>query len=555
MRYCKKVYFSFFLLICLYFAFTARLSAEERYWEYPAQFTSVDSRFPSVLSGSVNGEDFAILFYEEVEEKRSELYLSAKITNDGSTWRDIRRFAGPYSYVGSVPDQYAAAVNDSGTVCVAVITGIGTLSVFSADISSGGDISFSENALPAIENPLLAPRIYKNSEGGFTLFSSQGQENSFSMMLSFSADGKVWSAFETFAPAQKTMNPFLPVLFPWSENVDKVIFQAQYNNGSRLVYQLYKTEYDAESGEWTEASLITNENSFIYEKDSSRYDSYNNQRPTVLNYGGKTYIAWERSYSSSDQSHIWFSEYDGENFVRETIQELTASGSAHRPILFETSENLSIVWFDNRRGFDSVFFGEFVNGELDGSVISRTNTASSFAYPVNMRNQNYLSFVWQQDAKEKGKSNVFILEKDHSVPTPKIKAVSFAVGKRSTAKRVTAQIVPPDDSSGIMGYSWIFTQDKDAEVPAVRTQKTKDTAIRGNATADGLWYFKVRCEDYAGNWSDAATIAYYRDTTPPLKPLISEPKKDGDGFVISNTFSIGWRQNPRDIDVAGYTWM
>ena len=434
MRYCR-----YFLLYIFFFLSSLFASAEERFWEYPAKFTTVDSRFPSTVTGKAGDRDFSILFFEEVEAKNSTLYLSAKLTYDGKTWRDIPRFAGGYSYVGSVPDQYAAAVNDSGIISVAVITGIGTLSVFSADMKND-EIVFTETALPAIENPLLAPRIYKNGENGFTLFSSQGQENSFTMLYSTSSDGVNWSAFEPFKPAEATMNPFLPVLF----DDDKVIFQAQYNNGSRLVYQLYKTQFNKETGVWQNAKLITDEKSFVYEKDSRRYDTYNNQRPSVLTFEGKTYIAWERSYSTSDQPHIWFSEFDGESFIRSTIQELTTSASAHRPILFTTksedeSDNLALLWFDNRRGFDSVYFGEFLNGELDSNVISRSNTPSSFAYPVKV--SDTLSFVWQQAAKEKGKNNVFILEKDHSVPRPTLKASSFAEGKRSTAKKDRKSVV------------------------------------------------------------------------------------------------------------------
>lgn len=558
MRFCKYIV----AFVILFSLAALPLFASERFWEYPARFTESDSRFPSVVSGSAGSKDYSVLIFEDVDEAKSLLYLSAKITYDGKSWKTLSRFAGPYSYVGAVPDQYAASSNGE-TLCVAVITGIGTLSVFSADMGEE-NIVFSETPLGAIENPLLAPRIYKNCDGGFTLFSSQGQENSFSMMMAYSADGKNWSGFEPFAPSEDMMNPFLPVLYSVTDEngtlVDKVIFQAQYNNGSRLYYQLFKTDYDSESNKWSPAKIITDETSFVYAKDRSRYDSYNNQRPSVLIFDGKTYIAWERSYSSSDQPHIWFSEFDGETFVRSTIQELTSSGSAHRPILFPLREEsgaqkLSIVWFDNRRGFDSVFFGEFTDGVLDGDVISRNNIASSFAYPVTLGDCDFLSFVWQQSEKEKSeRSNIFILEADHSVPLPSIKPSSFSLGKRSTAKRVSAKFVAPDDSSGIAGFSWIFTQNKDDEVPTVRSQKTSAAEMKANANADGIWYFKVRAQDFAGNWSDEATISYYRDTTPPLKPIVNAPKKDSAGFAASNTFSVGWKQNPQDIDVAGYTW-
>ena len=387
---CFKFVLAFIFCFSLFPAFS-----QERYWEYPASLTKTDSRFPSVVSFSADERDYSILIFEDADEKKSELFLSAKITSDGENWQNIERFAGPYSFVGAVPDQYAAAINNDGKLCVAVITGIGTLSVFSADVSSAR-LEFVETKLSGVENPLLAPRIYKNAEGGFTLFSSQGQENSFSMMMAESRNGVVWSDFESFSPSEATMNPFLPVLFSIpSENgekiADKVIFQAQYNNGSRLVYQLYKTERNPETLEWEAVKLISDENSFGYSKDRNRFDMYNNQRPSVFFWDGKTFVAWERSYAAYDQPHIWFSEFDGEKFVRDSIQELTASGSAHRPILFKSEyEKLAIVWFDNRRGFESVYFGEYDDGIFDGSVISRTSVPSTFAYPVLLASKSPL---------------------------------------------------------------------------------------------------------------------------------------------------------------------
>jgi len=73
------------------------------------------------------------------------------------------------------------------------------------------------------------------------------------------------------------------------------------------------------------------------------------------------------------------------------------------------------------------------------------------------------------------------------------------------------------------------------------------------ADADGPWYFSVRAQDYAGNWSAPARLTFTRDTTPPGAPKPQAPVADADGFLLSNSFSLAW-DPPAETDVAGYTW-
>ena len=77
---------------------------------------------------------------------------------------------------------------------------------------------------------------------------------------------------------------------------------------------------------------------------------------------------------------------------------------------------------------------------------------------------------------------------------------------------------PPDDPSGISGYSFLLDQ-------TVGT--TPDSIIDGSkATAtyssveDGLWYFHCRARDGAANWGDADHYMIRIDTTPPSNGTI-----------------------------------
>ncbi|HPB65904.1 MAG TPA: signal protein, partial [Spirochaetales bacterium] len=74
-----------------------------------------------------------------------------------------------------------------------------------------------------------------------------------------------------------------------------------------------------------------------------------------------------------------------------------------------------------------------------------------------------------------------------------------------------------------------------------------------DANEDGDWFFSIRAQDYAGNWSDASRVRFVRDTTPPGKPAIAPPAASADGFVASSSFALAW-EPPADLDVAGYSW-
>ncbi|MCR5606454.1 MAG: SpoIIE family protein phosphatase [Treponema sp.] len=554
---CIKKYISLIFIIFI----STLVFATDFYWDDPFVLTDTDSRFPQSLS---NGKDLSkpsVIYWEEVDSKKSVIYISSMKTYDGENWEKVERFAGPYEYSGEVPDQYSVAMNDDGVIAVAVLTTSNTLSVFTS--YDKGD-SYSEYDFPFIEDaPLLAPRIYANASGGFTLFATQGFENTFSLMYATSKDGKSWSEFSHFLKEGSFYNPFIPVLIPVkneNKNVDLVIFQAQYNNGSRLVYQLYKTlGYKGEKEgqlEWSEPVLISNENSF--QSFSSKFELYHNQRPSLFrNIDNKLYIAWERTYYTSENAHVWVAELNEDgSFVQNTAFELNTSGSAHRPAFFVYKKDLYLIWFDNRHGNDVVNLvkkGEYSWESSD--EISSYKRSSAFAYPVVCRGEQGLSFIWQETGKKESSSRIYQLKSDHTVAPPSLTAKSFKEGKKSTASKVRVRVKLPEDSSGIEGYSWIWTQDEEAEPEKVLSKKASDLNLTGDATEDGYWYFKVRCLDFAGNWSESASIAYCRDTTPPEMPIILPMKTDSLGFMKSNTFSVQWKKaDEEDDDIAGYSW-
>ena len=211
----------------------------------------------------------------------------------------------------------------------------------------------------------------------------------------------------------------------------------------------------------------------------------------------------------------------GNDGALEDVTEITTSGSggsAHRPTLFSYNGKLSTVWFDDRKGVNGIYMAQRTGKFWSEKTLVSLKQNSEFASPITLGDE--LAFAWQQTVDKDGTGRIYALETDRSVQPPKIAASSFTEGGRSTSEKATAKIMLPKDSSGIAGYTWIWTRNRKDEPPKDLNKlvKPKSTSMTANATEDGIWYFKARAYDYAGNWSESATLSYYRDLTPPQPP-------------------------------------
>ena len=541
----KKLFFLVFILLFAVAFFRINLYAEQYYWENPERLTTGDCRFPQAVS---NENSYAI-FWQEIDTKKSEVYLSAAVKKSNSDKLIMNRhFAGPFLYSGEVPDLYSAAINDRGKICVSVLSESNMVSVFSSD---DGGLTFARTDFERQNLPVVAPRIYPLKSGEFILFASLGKDESFSMVSSKSRDGINWSNFSIFEPTRNFTNPFLPVLAS-TEKGDIVFFQAHFNSGTRLSYQLYSTFSKSNGASWTPAELVTDQSS-LPQNSNEVYTSYHNQRPSILFKDSKLYIAWERTHYSSENSSIYFAEVDiNTGKINSQVERLTSSGNASRPVLFSYKNIISLVWFDTRQGIESVWFSQKEGFLWNEVKLSSSNRAAVFSYPIVANQGRELSFVWQSN------NTVYRLSSDTSVQMPQIFPLTYTAGKHSKNKNVRYRIELPEDSSGIAGYSWIWTKDKNENPPHSLMTLPKERFVNVIADEEAEYYFKVCAVDYAGNWSEPQTLSYYRDLTPPPKPKINLPQNDFYGFVNSNSFTLSWNfdeGNPEVTDdVAGYSW-
>ncbi len=530
-----------FIILFLLTCFT--VSARDFYWESPVPVQNSDSRFPV---SDTNGKISVVLWQEIVSTAADSgsIYLTAMV-HSGDEWLVRQRFAGPFAYTGEVPSLASVTVDRKNRIIVSTLSGIDQVAVYiSTDLGS----SFRTVYLNSAGEAVLAPHVYERADGGYLLFATSGNEESFSMVYSRSADAIEWSPLQVFAPSTTLRQAFLPTHVV-SGSRDLVVFQALNDATARPTFQLYATYSTDGALSWSAASLVTDFRDS--EAGTLGFDSFNNQRPRMINVGGRVSLFWERGRSGLQKYRIYHAPLGANGLMTEPGEPVSsADGFCYDPTPFEMDGQSAVVWFDNRRGGNRIFLGVrdgFFWTEYD---LSRTQQESVFGRPV--LSGNTLEVFWQQ-VQSRGGSRIVRLSPDRTVLPPVITGVGYTVGSRSRSDRVNFSVRLPEDSSGIAGYSTVWARSRNAPVPAEIQSLPGPNRFQGEADADGSWYLGVRVADYAGNWSIPAWAEFIRDTTAPVSPVVLDPPVDGRGFLSSNSFTLNW-EPPADEDVAGYTW-
>ena len=519
-------------LLCIGSGFSQKL-----YWDSPraASPSGADCRFPSTVSGKTKKARISAAFWQEIDRENREISIAVSTTVNGTSWTGGRRFAGPFEYSGEVPEIYSAAENDSGRIAVAVLTGINEITVY----TSTDGVEFKSTSLPAQELPLVGPRIYAASNGSFVLFATLGQSESLSLVYATSGNGTSWSEFKPFPFSYPgASNPLAPYVAP-AFGGDMAVFQAHYSSGGRYTFQIFSSmSYDGGKS-WSQPTLVTS-------------DGNNNQRPVIATYGKETFIAWEQSRYTGVDSTVWASRIDRDGKFKDIQTEPISpkNGNCIHPELVVHNEKLYMIWTDRQNSNNKVYLTKWTDLFWDDPEMIIEN-ASSSTYPVTADRGRELSFVWQQGSSS---GRISMLVKDVHANPPKITPQNFTDGKGGTFDTVSATVEESPDSSGIRGFSFIYTRNPDEEPPEDINTYPLENRLEGNATEDGLWYFKAKQVDYAGNWSRTAVVTYRRDTTPPSRPVINMPELDSNGLLKKNTFSISWNPASGDSDIEGYTW-
>ena len=522
-------------------------AAQDFYWESEEVLIDGNASF----AASASGGGFIASVWQEItneSEEGGEFFLSTVSTGDGLNWTENNRFLGPFSYTGSASYFYSFIIDDSGKMILAVSNDDNTVSIYSSRDRGGRFTKLhTSEAFPV----RVSPRLSLRSDGGMLLFVTQesADENfgSLGIYYSVSENGRYWTEYKPLAPETELTGNFLPSHTSYRGR-DYVVFQA-FNLGDMSTFQLYLKYSDDGGISWSDPRYLSG-----FEDENDFYDGnpyvFDNQRPFLLGTDVGLSLTWERSYSGGNPQ-IYFAEigYDG-RISGQPEQVSRGASECRNPRLSWFNGNNYIIWFDNR-------VGDYHNimAEKDGLFWSDTDlnyiTPGSSIFGNLLVNGGDMYVMWENEYRDE--ERLMLLKPDKTVAPPVLRAADFRDGYPARQDDFTIRWNSPEDSSGIAGYSYAWGMDPLQEPEEELQMLDRNRNITVNVEEDGIWYFQVIAQDYAGNWSEPAVIRLNRDTTPPGPVVFVEPELDENGTLLSNTTSIGWLP-PEDDDVAGYSY-
>ncbi|MCK4541212.1 MAG: SpoIIE family protein phosphatase [Spirochaetales bacterium] len=512
--------------------------AQTFYWEEPEVLVPEGVSFSSTaLTG-----DFAVVFWQEsrkIDQHISEITLSLRATLDGRSWEEHQQVLGPFHFSGKEVSIFSFQINQRGELLVAVVVE-NRIEIYH---SRDRGMSFSLLSRNEFSETIAAPKLRLKDDGGYILFIGKGSaaeegERDYrflSTYYSLSSSGRDWLPFQPLADEAGLELNYLPASISYRGR-EIVIFQV-FHEGR---YQLYR-KISADGGKtWGMPEALT---------DSS--DGYDNQRPYLKTGDGQLFLTWERGLPGISHQVFFAALDDDVNPPAPGDVEQVSSGFrvCQFPQIIYFNGELSILWFDNRDGPDSIIIARRDGRFWDDEDISGRTGNSSFGRPLII--DGNLHILWENESNDV--SRLVFLAPDASVPPPAIIPVDFSAGGRSKQEKYSFRWTEPVDSSGIRGFSYSLDRNPDG-VPREKVEKTRDDREHSEfVTGEGQWYFHVRAQDYAGNWSEPATAAFYRDTTPPGTIQFNDPELDEEGYLAANTYALTW-DPPTDADVAGYSY-
>ena len=535
------------LFILLLLGLCAAAPAQSFFWETPRVLVPQSSRFPSAVSG---GDLIAVAWQEvEVDEQgEQQIYISLQSSRDAENWLRSERVVGPIAYEDREVQLYSMAVDPSGAIYLAVFAAENETELYR---SSDEGRSFSLLSTVEAGSTSLAPNISLTGSGNILLFVTQEQGNSLFIFYSVSRNGRSWSNFEPLVPGGQLPINFLPT-HTTLDGREYVVFQAWPSGaGAERNYQLYMVSSSDGGYTWEDAIRLPLSESI--DGEDFETSAYSNQRPFVAAPGDNLILTWERQRGAG-VSQIYFAELSSDGSVLEAEAVTEGEGAARFPRLAPLRDKLLLFWFDSRRGADHIFFAEKRGAFWEERDLSEIGGSSYFAYPVVLNEQLYV--FWENRFGEN--SRLLFLEPDQSVDPPEITPLNFDRGRRSRLNTVQILWTLPGDSSGVAGIDYLWTRDRNEALQQELKLLADTTSIQLTADRDGPWYFQAATQDYAGNWSEPATLVFVRDTQPPPAPVIVPPEADEDGYLTANSFTVQWEQPveqpAEEMDVSGYSY-
>lgn len=520
------------------------------FWEEP-EVIAENSYFPQVKSGdgiivSVWQE------YREVNQNSGYLSLYSSVSSDGLNWGNKINVTGDLSFIWDQKvSLFSLTVNAQGAIIIVFADSERSLIVFKS-VDKGQ--TYNQVSKITSDNTIVAPRMYLREDGGVILFATQKADaliedspDILSIFYAESYDGENWTPLIRFVENDLLLQSFLPFYAAWNKD-EYVVFQAISSSAN---FQLFMMKRDGETGEWGNTILLSD---FIDPANpDGNYLDFTNQRPYLAAMGDHLSLVWERNEFGLN-SRVYYVQLDKEG---QFVSDVDIVSDDFRISAFPRIESYDdkeiLLWFDNRDG-NRVIMAQRRGLFWDDDIVSTMNGNSTYGYFVPFFSENgdrELLIAWENVSGDRNRT--VILSPDQSVNSPRISAVNYTRGRRSSEEFPLYTWTEPEDSSFIRGYSYIWTRDPEENPPKKLDLRGDPLKRRATFQADeeGEWYFKVIAEDYAMNWSEPSVLGFYYDITPPMEVIFVETPSDSFGYALANSFNLEW-EDPVDEDIQRY---
>ncbi len=544
----KLTPFSLFMVVLIFLP-TFIASAQELFWENPELLIENNVWFPLTASTA----ESSIIMWQEFDERDNgsvEMSISLITTIDGKNWIKGHKVLGPFPFTGDKVSVSSLAVDRKGIIYIALSTSEDGILIYSSD--NTGE-SFKLIGKPGgKETTTVSPKLFVTGNDSLILFVTQSliknatafnPEITLGITYSVSSNGRSWSEYVPMVSGGTLSHVYLPFHVS-SGSIEHVVFQA--SPGNSRFYQLYHISSRDRGRTWSAPSLITN-----ISEDGNKSVDFDNQRVFLKEFRGNLYLSWERKLGNGSASS-YYGELNVDTGILNSFEQISGTGISTNPVnnpqLYMNRGKPIALWYNNigqvvLAGRES---NEWIGIDIPGQTVGGLSNFCRF-----LSIENEMNIVWQSDIG--GDSGLTRLTQDKSVPGITLFSVNFKSSALSQ-NRYTVTWDLPTDSSGIAGFSYSLDRNENGTSPGtIMVRRREDRRTSFTVEKDGEWFIHVRAVDYAGNWSEPATVKFIRDTTPPGRVSFRGIETDEDGYLLSNTGSVNW-DTPTGESTTGYSY-
>ncbi len=520
---------------------------EELYWEVPLDISGSGAYYPQTI---VSEQGFLFTMwqvYDSADQQRINLW--GTFSEDGTNWSDPGPLLPALNYPGEDRVSiFSLSKNRDGTPLVAVSLSEREIGIYTLNSQKS---SLEPLSVVSSDSTVVVPRIFRDKNKNSLLFLTQritlpnGTE-ALSIFYTTSNDGVQWTALKHFVDNTDLKQNFLP-FYTFDEQGEYLVFQSLYT-GNRNSYQIYfKSRLNGQES-WSPEKQITDFSEFRLGQDYDFFQ-FDNQRPHISAENGNIHLVWERRLGR-EPPQIYYVTLDGQGNRTEEFEQVSrgTNFTASPKVRFYKGFPY-ILYFDNRNG------NQIILAQRNGIFWQEKNLSlirgdSTYGRWITFNDDLYV--LWENERS--GNRYAYLLRPDKTSALPLVRTENFRNRGRQSGNNVVISWRKPEDSSGILGFSYVWDRNPETEPPRdIDTADLRERTRTYTADEDGEWFFHIKAVDYAGNWSDTVRVSVTRDTQPPEPVIFKKPITDEMGYLISNTFAINW-DTPEEF-LGGYSYV